>query len=147
MFKPPVDILLSNQRQGFCQSVREFSFGAGLEGAQGSLELRNAALNWIEVRGVCWKMHDLGPRRCNQFEGLGGRVKLDVVEQHAVPRAQAGDEQVPHVYNSKTSVLMAPSIIMGAQMPCTPSALITEMLLPWWSGWVTYARLPSGARA
>jgi len=75
MFKPPVDILLSNQRQGFCQSVREFSFGAGLEGAQGSLELRNAALNGIEGSSPLVPVNRIR-QQTRHFYGMGHELLI-----------------------------------------------------------------------
>src|SRR5262245_7049048 len=94
MFKPPADVILSKQRQGFHQSVSEFSLCSSLEGAEGSFEFGNKALKGIEVRRVRWEMHDIDSRRFDQLDRLGRIMKLDVVEQDEVPRAQAGDEEV-----------------------------------------------------
>src|SRR5262245_16542609 len=97
MFKPPADILLSNQGKGFRQSVGEFSLGASLERAEGGLELGNTALNGIEVRGVSRKMQHTGSDCFNQIDRLGRIMKLDIVEQDKVTRAQARDEEVVDV--------------------------------------------------
>src|SRR5499433_2594885 len=59
MFKPATNVCLGHQRQGFRQRVSEFSLGPSLEGAKGSLELGDTALNGIEVGGVCGEMLDV----------------------------------------------------------------------------------------
>src|SRR5229473_7140260 len=94
MFKPATNVLLGHQRYGVRQRSGEFSLGPRLEGAEGGLELRNTALNGIEVRGVSWEMQNPGTSRFNQLDRLRGIMKLDVVEQDEVTGAQAGDEQV-----------------------------------------------------
>src|SRR2546422_7906051 len=97
MFKPPAEVILSNQRKGFRQSAGKGSLGPSFEGAEGGLELSNTALNGIEVRGVSREMQNTGSGGFNQLERLGRIMKLDVVEQDDVTRAQAGDEQGPDV--------------------------------------------------
>src|SRR5215510_11234161 len=94
MFKPPADVILSNQRKGFRQRIDEFSLCSSLEGAEGGLELGNTALNGIEVRGVSREMQNTGSGSFNQLDRLGRIMKLDVIEQDEVPWAQARDEQV-----------------------------------------------------
>src|SRR5689334_12767225 len=50
-------------------------------------------------------------------------------------------------YWSKVSVLIAPSIIIGAQTPRRPRAAIAETFGPRWKGPTVFARRPFCARA
>src|ERR671923_2938905 len=94
MFEPSADVALSHQRDGLRQSVGEFPLGPSLERTECFLELGNTALNGIEVRGVSRDMQHPGSGSFNQLDRLGRGMKLDVVEQDAGARAQAGDEQL-----------------------------------------------------
>ncbi len=94
MLEPAKNVISSNFLNSFRQSSVEFSLGSSLERAQGFLDLCNAVLNRIEVRRVSRYMHDSGAGSLNQLDRPGRGMKLDVVEQDEVARAQAGDEQV-----------------------------------------------------
>src|SRR5712692_7716349 len=94
MFKPAKNVISSNFLNSFRQSIVQFSLGPSLERAQGFIDLCNAVLNRIEVWRVSRDMNDFGSGRLHQIDRPGRVMKLDVIEQDEVARAQAGDEQV-----------------------------------------------------
>ena len=117
--------------RAFARAVVSFCFVRALKERRVVLSLEIQPSMGLKSGGVRREMHHAGTGRFHQLEGLGRIVTLDVVEQDDMPGAQAGDEQGLDVYRVKTSELTAPSIIMGAQTPCIPMALLTETLLSW----------------
>ena len=60
MREPPKNIFAGNFLEGFRQRITELPFRARLERAQALLELGNAFLKRIEIRGVSRQMEHKG---------------------------------------------------------------------------------------
>ena len=89
MFKPPTNVIHRHYRESFGQRVRERALGPCLQRAEDRLELGDTFLKGIEVGGVRWEIENPSASRFHQRERLGRIMKLDVIEQDKVARAQA----------------------------------------------------------
>lgn len=72
-------------------------------------------------------------------------MELHIVEQDYAPGRKTGARR-RSTYRSKTSVLIAPSIIIGAHTPRSPRAAIVDTFGPRLKGSTVSVRRPFGAR-
>ena len=116
MTEPTTNIVQSNLIHTSCQRILQFPLRARFDTAQNGFELRDALLNRIEIRRVCWQIFYSGTGLFNQADGIWAMMKFNVIQQHHIAGEQLGNQEMLDI-NVKHGLIHRPFNHHGGTQP------------------------------